>query len=605
MNRQLIVAGLVAFGLLLFVVIVTVMASPVEALQQQNESEPNNSFAEADTVIVPGAINGAVDNYDIGDTDYFNFTTDPGAKYQARLTISSDDKDMQAEMYLYDGAEEYLDSDGPSSSSASLSWTAYTSNHYIQVAPVVFTTTNTVVLTAEYRLQILKVAPTPTPTPSNTPTNTPQPSNTPFPTAISTADPYETYYGTPNNDTASRAYVMPVATAIELSTHLGVATFNTLTDVDWYAFWGKDDKWYRVETSNLSGVDTFLAVYKENGTSRITSNDDGGGGLASKVSFKASYTGYFYVRVTNKVESIGSYDMLMEETDEPPAEATNTPGPGPNSAADACEDNLDFEHACIIAANQPETFNFVPPYGGVDNDFFKLWIKPGTDYECFTSDLDPGVDPNMIVFTGPSWDDAVGGNDDREPGDLNSYFSYYATYTGWLYVLVGYGDRTPSDIYNSSYTLECQAEVPGEPTATPRPAATSGPAATSTPRSTSAPPTNTPFVGLSIRPLTTPTPKPETPSQPELVPINLLIYYDANGDGQPGAGEGVAGIGAQAYEVATNSLLAQGVTDEQGYLEFTVQAQGPVRVTVPFFGYSRLVTEETTIRLRVLSPALP
>jgi hypothetical protein len=169
-------------------------------------------------------------------------------------------------------------------------------------------------------------------------------------------------------------------------------------------------------------------------------------------------------------------------------------------------------------------------------------------------------------------------------------------------VLVGYGDRTPSDIYNSNYTLECAAAVPGEPTATTAPTASS---ATSTPKSTSAPPTATPIVGLQIRPLTTPTPVPETPSEPSLVPISLLIYYDANGDGQPGAGEGIGGISAQAHEVATNSLLAQGVTDEQGYIEFTVSTQGPVRVAVPFFGFSQLVTEETTIRLRVVSPALP
>jgi hypothetical protein len=90
------------------------------------------------------------------------------------------------------------------------------------------------------------------------------------------------------------------------------------------------------------------------------------------------------------------------------------------------------------------------------------------------------------------------------------------------------------------------------------------------------------------------------------VPISLLVYYDANGDGQPGAGEGVAGISAQAYDAASGELLAQGVTDEQGHLEFTITAQGPVHVTVPFFGFSQLVAgEEGNIRLRVPSRPLP
>jgi hypothetical protein len=143
--------------------------------------------------------------------------------------------------------------------------------------------------------------------------------------------------------------------------------------------------------------------------------------------------------------------------------------------------------------------------------------------------------------------------------------------------------------------------TPGEPTATPtRPA-------TGTPRPTSpSPPTATPYAGLTIRQLTTPTPVPETPLEPGFVLVNLIVYYDANGDGQPGAGEGVAGISAQAYEISTNNLLAQGVTDEQGHLEFTVTAQGPVRVSVPFFGFVQIVAgEEAIIRLRVPSRPLP
>jgi len=602
MNRQLIIAGLVAFGLFLFALIVATMAAPVEALQQQNESEVNNSFAEADAFNVPGAINGEVTDV-ISDTDYFSFTTEFGAKYEARLTINSSDEDMQAEMYLYEGDQSYLDSDGPSSSSASLSWTSYATNHYIQVAPVVFTTTTQ---SAKYRLQVLKLGSTPTPSPSNTPTNTPIPTETPYPTSPSAApDQYEEHGSFTDNNGPGKAFVLPATTYLKLGDYLGKATFHTLDpnrDEDWYKLWAKDDKWYQITTSELSGVDTRVVIYKSNGTSHVTSNDDGAGGYASQVLFKARYDGYYYIRVHNKVNATGSYNMTIEESDEATPEPTATSGPGANTKADSCEDNLDFDHACIIAPNSPKKFNFVPPYGGVDNDFFKLWIKPGYNYECSTSDLDAGVDPNMIVFNGPSWDNAVGGNDDVEPGDFNSYFSYYATYEGWLYVLVGYGDRTPSNIYNSNYTLKCNADVPGA-TATPEP--TGGPGATTAPHATAAPPTVTPSAGLSIRPLTTPTPKPETPSEPSLVPIKLLVYYDANGDGQPGAGEGIGGIAAQAYDSATNSSLAQGITDAQGYLEFAARAQGPVRVAVPFFGFSQLVTEETTIRLRIPSSTLP
>jgi hypothetical protein len=221
----------------------------------------------------------------------------------------------------------------------------------------------------------------------------------------------------------------------------------------------------------------------------------------------------------------------------------------------------------------------------------------------------------MIVFTGPSWDNALGGNDDIEKGNYNSSFSYYATYDGWLYVLVGTGDRTPPDIYDSNYTLLCENSTePFSVSGTPRPTATPEATSTATPSPTATAPgspvaTPTPETqpqGLTVRALTTPTPPaPVTPS-PRFVPIRVLVYYDGNGDRQPGAGEGVAGISVQTHEVASNELLAQGFTDEQGNLEFTVSAQGPVRVSIPFLAFSHLATgAEASVQVRVPALSLP
>jgi hypothetical protein len=95
------------------------------------------------------------------------------------------------------------------------------------------------------------------------------------------------------------------------------------------------------------------------------------------------------------------------------------------------------------------------------------------------------------------------------------------------------------------------------------------------------------------------------------VPIDLIVYYDANGDGQPGAGEGITGVSAQAYEVATGELLAQGYTDNQGQLSFTVSSQGAVRLAIPFLGFSHLIAvdgdveEEATVQVRVPPHTIP
>jgi len=592
MKRQLIFAGLAAFAFLLLAYISATMAAPQNTpLLQSGETEPNDSFAEADEVDVPGYVTGVVSNTD--EVDYFAMDTEIGRQYRANLNVLHSTDDISLLMRVYDGDEESI-----GSSSSSVSWTAYKSSHYVRIEAVIGTTAT--VQSASYRLDIDRLAETPTPT------ATPEVTDTPTPTASPTPSPGEDSYE--QNDSFDQVYTMQVQTSVTL----GNATFAPAGDEDWFRFWAKDGNWYQVTTSDLNDADTYLEIYDQN-NERKEKNDDGAGDYASKIKWEAKYDGYYYIRVTNKVSTTGSYDLTMEKVSGPSADPSPTPA-SVDSAADSCEDNSDFEYACVIPVNESKTFNLVPPLGGVDNDFFRTWVKPGFLFECVTSDLSPGVDPNMIVFSGPSWDDAIGGNDDVETGNYNSFFSYYATYEGWLYLLVGTGDRTPSDIYNSNYTLRCDMRAPGE-TGTPTITGTPDPqAATPTPDSQAATPTPsgppiaspTPSENITVRPLTTPTPASVTTPAPRFVPISLLVYYDGNGDHQPGAGEGIAGISAQAYEVATNQLLAQGFTDDQGNLEFTVASSGPVRVSVPFFGFSQLVTGEgASIYLRIPPQPLP
>ncbi|MEA3340319.1 MAG: hypothetical protein U9R15_10165, partial [Chloroflexota bacterium] len=496
-----------------------------------------------------------------------------------------------AQMYCSAASTSYIEQ----------SWDATGSVHYIKVEKY---GSALITQTTSYVLEVVEEY---VPPATNTPTPTPTPTSTPLP-SVTEKDAYE------DNNNKDQAYELPVSTSVTLSSLEGLANFYPgKSDEDWFKFWAKNDKWYQVTTSNLNGVDTYVDIRDQN-NSVIKGDDDGGGGLASRTSWEASYDGYYYVRIINQVNTSGTYDMNVEESDAPPADATATPGPGPSSEADSCEDNLDFDHACVIATDKSYNFNLHPPYGTVDNDYYKIWVKPGFIYKCATSNLDPGIDPNMIVYDHNQ--NGLGGNDDVEPGNFNSAFSYYASYDGWLYVLVGTGDRTPSDINNSNYTLLCNMQTPGQPTSTPGPDPTNTPSgeATSTPEPTD-PPTSIPPEEITIRPMTTPTPAPApgpdgTPA-PRFIPINLLVYYDGNDDHQPGAGEGIAGISAQAYEAAANQLLAQGFTDEQGNLEFTVSAQGPVRVSIPFFGFSQLVTsgdkneEGVSIYLRIPPQTLP
>ncbi len=598
MRRQLIVLGLAVFALMMFAFITATVAAPDNTpLLQTSETEPNNDFDEADLVDVRGYVTGVVSSTDT--LDYFLMNTTNEREYQASLTITYNQGDLRLIMRLYDSGQNLVKVSSSSSSSASMSWTAYQGSHYIRIQALPVTTDTAQI--ADYQLDIDEFTATQTPTPENR------------------WDAYE-----PNNS-------LDLPSDVSVGGTLGDLNFwpyNTTTeeeanaaedDVDVFRVWCKLGHTCRAETSVTNGVDTLIKLYADSATnpgeSRIEENDDFGGTLGSQVTWESSGSGYYKIRIENRdgsprQETGQTYNLTLTDlvaTPTPTPGPTSTPKPGPTSipGIDSFEPNYDFAIASTIATGVTYSANFIPWGGGhEDNDYYKIWIKPGLHFVCETLDLAPGVDTNMIVYDGN--ENAIGGNDDVELGEYRSRFAYFSTYEGWLYVLVGHGGRLPaSELKNSSYKLRCEMQVPGEPTATstPEPDRTpqpTTPAATPTP-SGSPIATPVPPEGLTVRALTTPTPVPATtPAPSRFIPISLLVYYDAKDDHQPGAGEGIAGISAQAYEVATNQLLAQGFTDEQGNLEFTVSAQGPVRVSVPFFGFSQLVAGEgASIYLRI------
>jgi len=134
---------------------------------------------------------------------------------------------------------------------------------------------------------------------------------------------------------------------------------------------------------------------------------------------------------------------------------TPTPPPTPTPAGfpDAFEPNYDFDHATLIGLGQKYTgLNFVPVTPGTeDNDFFKLWVKPGMLITCETLDLTPGTDTNLIVYDANR--NGIVGNDDVNPqaGELGSRVTVMATWEGWMYLLVGQGGR--GIVYGSAWLV--------------------------------------------------------------------------------------------------------------------------------------------------------
>jgi hypothetical protein len=177
-QRQLLLAGLIALMMVLFTFFSVTVATSGNTSPSQYETEPNNDFDDANLVYVPGHIMGSAWN-SFTDTDYFVMETEIGAEYRARVDILYSDG-LPLMMHLYNGELLFVDFTSFSTSSVELSWTAYTTAYYIKVSAAVPITTT--VQTAEYRLSIDRVAPTPTPT--FTPTPLPPPTATPPPSPL-------------------------------------------------------------------------------------------------------------------------------------------------------------------------------------------------------------------------------------------------------------------------------------------------------------------------------------------------------------------------------------------------------------------------------------
>ncbi|RME83498.1 MAG: hypothetical protein D6775_07940, partial [Caldilineae bacterium] len=130
---------------------------------------------------------------------------------------------------------------------------------------------------------------TPTPTQTTTPTLTPTstPTLTPTPTATSCApDIYEP------DDSAAQAN--PIPTDGTLFSH----NFEPAYDTDWHSFQAIKNWTYVMWTANLgSQTDTIIFLVDMDGSTVIDMDDDGGSGFASLLTWTATGTGTYYIRV--------------------------------------------------------------------------------------------------------------------------------------------------------------------------------------------------------------------------------------------------------------------------------------------------------------------
>ncbi len=127
-----------------------------------DEGEPNDSFEEATGVGLADTVSGKAANEPITDTDFFVVQTGSGLTYRAEFQASGAGV-LLLKLVIYDHERDYFTNSTSSGGGASVSWTAYGDKCYIEVQPSGPVTTTT--LQANYTLDVLRVAATPTPTP--------------------------------------------------------------------------------------------------------------------------------------------------------------------------------------------------------------------------------------------------------------------------------------------------------------------------------------------------------------------------------------------------------------------------------------------------------
>ncbi len=422
------------------------------------------------------------------------------------------------------------------------------------------------------------------------------------------------------NDTLEEAYeVQPDAAAI------CQLTLWPPGDLDFYRFAVKSGTFYQLTTSDLSpGIDTVLKVYNQNGEA-IAENDDFGaaGDLRSHVVVQAGATGFYYARVVNKSPADAAnrtYCFGIDASEQPTPTATPTLLPT-RTGSDTCEPNGRLDIACLFGDNQSQAFNFVPPFNqGPDQDYYRIWVKPGVTVTCETNQLSAVTDTNMIML-GPNGEDFNPqlGNDDNAPGDRGSRLSFTSFYTGWLHVLVGPVNPVPlAHAAQFTYTLACTSTVP--PTATPTtpfvPPVTGGGGGGVAPTITPLP-TPTPFdfaqlltpspvviPEVTIQPL--PTATPATSAQDSST-VNVTVFYDSNFNFTPEINEGIQDVAVALYDNTNGRLLAFGYTNQAGVVRFeAIPSSGAVRVEVPLLNYIQIVgAGESNISVRVAPLPLP
>lgn len=360
--------------------------------------EIDDTFTQARAITINGAAQ-THNFHDAGDNDWARFSAVASTPYVIETFNLGSRSDTYLYLYGPDGNTLIASNDDNSGLASRIAWTASTSgNYYLRVRHY-----NSGVFGANTNYDVRVTSSS-----SNNP------------------DAYEV------DNTPAQA--KPITVNGSVQTH----NFHVANDQDWAIFPATGGLAYTIETLNLGNrSDTYLYLYGSNGTTLIASNDDGGGGLASRITWTASASGNYYLRVRH-------YNSTVFGT------GTNYNLRVTSSAvgADAYEPDGSAAQASTIAVNgSTQLHNF---HVAGDNDWSRFSATAGVSYVIETFNLGIGSDTYLYLY-GTNGSTILVVNDDSG-GTLASRIEWVAPASGTYYARVRH--YSPSAFGpNTSYNL--------------------------------------------------------------------------------------------------------------------------------------------------------
>jgi hypothetical protein len=199
----------------------------------------------------------------------------------------------------------------------------------------------------------------------------------------------------PESGTAFAVDATPVPGAIQVG-----------RDVDYFTLQATAGQRLLVQTSKLGvGSDTLLRLFAPDGTTLLAADDNGAGGLASRILFTAAETGPYFVAVTHRSSTgTGTYQIGVRRVVDDHGDSTTQATPlqvGGNSVPGNNEIAGDVDFFSFTAGDGETLAIRTSDLGTGSDTFLRLYDRDGTTQLSFDDDSGGGS-ASRILFTFPA-----------------------------------------------------------------------------------------------------------------------------------------------------------------------------------------------------------